>query len=67
MPGKPVVTPINPYTLSFDDKRKVSEAVNMIKQKICRKIKERNYTDVSKQKIYLKEGESISLPTVYLE
>ena len=31
MPGKPVVTPINPYTVSFGDKRKALEEVNMIK------------------------------------
>ena len=31
MSGKPVVTPINPYTVSFVDKRNALEAVNMIK------------------------------------
>ena len=37
MPGKLVVTPINPETLSFGDKRKVPEAVYLIKEKICGK------------------------------
>ena len=31
MEGKPVVTTIDPYTLSFEKKRKVIEAVNIIK------------------------------------
>ena len=33
--GKPVVTPIKPDSLYFNDKRKVLEIVNMIKEKIC--------------------------------
>ena len=36
---KPVVTPIDPDKLSFEDKRKVLEAVNIIKENICGKIK----------------------------
>ena len=53
MSGKPVVTPINPDTLSFDDKSKVLEAVNVIKEKICVKIKGRTCAYGSKKKQYI--------------
>ena len=37
MEGKPVITPIGPYILSFEKERKLLEAVNLIKEKICEK------------------------------
>ena len=58
MTGIPVVTPINPYTLSFDDTMKVIESANMIKDNICGEIKGRICADNSNKKRYLKEGES---------
>ena len=51
MPVKLVVAQINPDTLSFDDKSKALEAVNLIKEKRCGKIKERPCAYGSKQKI----------------
>ena len=56
MPGKPVGTPMNLDTLSFDDKRNVLEAVNIIKEKICGKIKGITCAYGSKKKQYLEEG-----------
>ena len=54
MPGKIFVTPINTETLSFYYKSKALEAVNLIKEKICGKIKGRTCTDGGKKKIHLK-------------
>ena len=67
MAGNPVVTPIDPDTLYFEEKSKALEAVNLIKQKRCGKIKGRTYADISYKKMYLNEGESVSFPTVYLD
>ena len=50
MPGKKVVTAINPETLSAEDKAKSLNAVNIIKQKRDGKIKGRTCADGSKQK-----------------
>ena len=50
MSGKPGVTPIDLDTLYFEDKSKALEAVNMIKEKICGKIKGRACADGIKQK-----------------
>ena len=49
MTGKPVVAPINIYKLSFDDEMEVLEAVNMMEEKRCGKIKGRTCVDDSKQ------------------
>ena len=43
------------------------EAVNLIKNKRCGKIKGRTCANGSKQKKYLKHGETISSPTLSLE
>ena len=56
MEGKPVVTPIDPDTLSYEDNMKSLEAVNLIKQKRNGIIQGRKCADGSKQKRYLKEG-----------
>ena len=67
MPGKPVFGCIDPTTITREEKRRALEAVNLIKKKRCGKIKGRTCADGSKQKRYLKHGESISSPTVSLE
>ena len=67
MGGNPVVTPIYPEKLSYEDKRMALEKVNITKDKRKGKIKGRKCADGSKKKCNLKEGESISLPTVSLE
>ena len=67
MPGKPVVTLINPDTLLFGDKRKSLESVNLIKEKICDKIKGITCADDSNPKKYPKEVESVSFLVVSLE
>ena len=67
MPGKKVVTAINPETLSTEDKVKLLNAVNLIKQKQDGTIKGRTCADGSKQKIYLGKDESVASPTVSME
>ena len=67
MPGKPVFGTIDPTTLTNEEKRRALEAVNLIKKKKCGKIKGRTCANGSKQKRYLKHGETISSPTVSLE
>ena len=56
MEGKQVVVPIDPDTLYYEDKRNALEVVNLIKEKRNGEIKGRTYVDVSKKKMYLKEG-----------
>ena len=65
--GKTVVTPIDSDTLSYKDKNKSLEAVNLIQEKRNGIIKKRTCADCIEQKRYLKEGERISSPTVSLE
>ena len=60
MEGKPVVTPIDPDTLYYKYMRKLLDVVKLIKEKRNRIIHGRACVDGSKQKRYLKEGESIS-------
>ena len=67
MPGKKVVTAINPDTLSSEDKAKSINAVNLIKQKRDGTIKGRTCADGSKQRRYLGKDESLASPTVSLE
>jgi len=67
VPGKPVFGYIDPSTITNQEKRRALEAVNLIKKKRCGKIKGRTCADGSKQKRFLKHGESISSPTVSLE
>jgi hypothetical protein len=64
VPGKPVFGTVDPTTLNREEKRRALEAVNLIKKKRCRKIKGRTCANGSKQKKYLKHGETISSPTV---
>jgi hypothetical protein len=67
VPGKPVFGSVDPKSLSFEEHSRALEAVNLIKKKRCGKIKGRTCADGSKQKRYLKEGETISSPTVSTE
>ena len=56
MERKPVVAPIYPYMLSYEDKSKAIEAVNLIKEGKNRKIKGNKFADNINKKSYLKEG-----------
>ena len=67
MPGKPVVVPIDVGALTYKEKGRALEAVNLIKDKRDGKIKGRTCADAIKQKIFLKEDESIALPAVSVE
>ena len=66
-PGKPVVEPIDPDTLSVEEKKRALGAVNIIEQKRDGRIKARTCANGSKQRMYLKEDESVASPTVSLE
>ena len=50
MPNKPVIVPINPDSLTEDEKTQALEAVNLIKQKRHGKIKGRTCANGSKQR-----------------
>lgn len=65
--GNPVVTPTPIDTLTDEEKRQALEAVNLIKQKRCGKIKGRCAANGSKQRQYLKPEESVASPTCSLE
>ena len=67
MPGKKVIVPINPDTLTYEQKRRALNAINLIKKKRDGTIKGRTCADGSKQHRYLKEDEDISSPTLALE
>ena len=54
MEGNPVVTLIDPDTLSYKDKRNALDAVNLINDNRKYIIKRRTCADGSKQKSYLK-------------
>jgi hypothetical protein len=67
MKGKPVLAPINPDTLSYEQRKQALYAVNLIKEKRCGKIKGRTCADSSRQKQYLNQDENISSSTASLE
>ena len=66
-PGKPVFGVIDPDKLTLQQKLSALEAVNLIKEKRCGKIKGRTCANGSKQHKYLKEGETIASPTISTE
>ena len=66
-PGNPVVGPIDPTILTQEDKIRAMEAVNLIKEKRCGKIKGRTCANGSVQRKFLKDGESVASPTVSVE
>ena len=65
--GKPVVTEIDPDMLSDEEKGRALDAVNIIELKRDGRIKGRSCANGSKQKLYLKEFDSVASPTVSLE
>ena len=67
MEGKLLVAHIDTDTLSFGGKRKSLEAVNLIKEDRCEKMKGKIMQMTVNIKRYIKEGERISSPTVSLE
>jgi hypothetical protein len=67
IPGKPVFGVFNSTKLSWEEKKQALEAVNLIKEKRCGKIKGCTCTNGSKQRQYLKEDESVYSPTCSTE
>ena len=67
MEGKPVVAPVKYEDLSENAKKKVMEAVNLVKKKRNGIMKARSCLNGSTQKKFLKELESFASPTVCLE
>ena len=67
MPGKKVIEAIDPDIISFQQKRMALNAINLIKEKRDGTLKGRTCADGSKQRQYLREGESVASPTVSLE
>ena len=67
MPGKRAVVPIDPDTLSKDEKSRALEAVNLIKEKRDGRIKGRTCANGANQRKYVKDGEIVSSPTATLE
>jgi hypothetical protein len=65
--GKPVFAPQDYSKMTNDEKLKTLEAVNLIKEKRDGTIKGRSCANGSKQRKYLKEGESVASPTVSTE
>jgi hypothetical protein len=67
MPGKPVFGLQDTSKLTPLQKKMTLEAVNLIKEKRCGKIKGHTCANRSKQKRYLKTDESVYSPTVSTE
>lgn len=67
MPGKPVFGPISYDELSQQEIKEALEAVNLIKEKRDGKIKGRTCANGSKQRQYLKDGETVYSPTCSTE
>ncbi len=67
MDRKPVVCPMDPKSLSLEQKLKALDAVNLIQEKRDGRVKGRTCANGSKQHKFLKENESIASPTISLE
>ena len=67
MEGKSVIGEVNPDELTPEQKKQALAAVNLIKLKRNGNIKGRTCANGSKQRRYLRDGESVSSPTVSLE
>ena len=67
MEGKPVIQPIDFEKLSDIDKSTALEAVNLIKEKRCGKIKARTCANGSKQRRFINKDDNFSSPTASLE
>ena len=61
-----VVIPLNPDELTYAEMRQVLESTNLIKVRINGFINGRTCTNGRKQKINLKDVESVASPTVSL-
>ena len=66
-PGKPVIDTIDADSLSREQKAKALEAVNLIAEKRCGRIKGRTCANGSTQRKYLRQDETVASPTVGLE
>ena len=67
VPGKPVIQPVNLKDVTREERLQALEAVNLIKQKRCGKVKFRSCVNGSEQWKYLKEDDNIASPTLQLE
>ena len=67
MPGKPVFGHIDPDELTKNKTKEELVAVNIIKEKIFGRIKGRTYTNGSKQRSYLNNGETVDSPKVSIK
>ena len=65
--GNPVMIPLDPYKLTTQEKREALEAVNLIKEKRCGKLKGRTCANGARQRRFIKEGDDFSSPTASLE
>jgi len=61
------VTENNPDTIPEVEKKKALDAVNFIELKRNGRVKARSYANGSKQRMYLKEYDTVASPTVSLE
>ena len=59
--GNPVVIPLDPYKLTTQEKREALEAVNLIKEKRCGKLKGRTCANGARQRRFIKEGDDFFL------
>ena len=64
---QPVVEPIDPDTLSDEDKTKALDAVNMIEEKRDSCVKGQTCANGSKQRSYLSYRETVQSPMISLE
>ena len=67
MKERPVIQPINFEELSDTDKNTALEAVNLIKEKRCGKIKARTCVNGPKQRKFINKDNNFSSPTALLE
>ena len=66
-PGKPVVEPISPDSITEKEEKEALEAVNLIKEKRNGDVKGRTCADGSRQRRFLGFYDSVASPTVSLE
>ena len=67
MPGKPVITQIDPDTLTVEEKKNALNAVNSIKLKRDGRVKICSCANGLKQRMNLKKYDTVASPTVSLE
>ena len=65
--GKLVIRPVNPDKMSREEHMQALKSVNLIKKKRCGRIKGQTCANGSRQRQFLKDGESVASPTVALE